>query len=123
MRSRDLIGYGGRPPTVVWPNGARLAVSLVVNFEEGAELAIGDGDERNERAGEIASVVEPGQRDFGQEEMFAYGMRAGFWRFLDALARPSLPPKPWRAAMSPPVTAGCGARMPISPIAPRSGRR
>jgi peptidoglycan/xylan/chitin deacetylase (PgdA/CDA1 family) len=87
MRSRDLIGYGGRPPAIVWPNGARLAVSLVVNFEEGAELAIGDGDERNERAGEIVSVVEPGQRDFGQEEMFAYGMRAGFWRFLDALAR------------------------------------
>ncbi|WP_158818426.1 polysaccharide deacetylase family protein [Methylocapsa sp. S129] len=87
MRSRDLIGYGGRPPAIIWPNGARVAVSLVVNFEEGAELSIGDGDDENERIGEIISVVEPGRRDLGQEEMFAYGMRAGLWRFLDALAR------------------------------------
>jgi peptidoglycan/xylan/chitin deacetylase (PgdA/CDA1 family) len=87
MRPRDLIGYGGRPPSVVWPNGARVAVSLVVNFEEGAELAIGDGDDSNERIGEVVSVVEPGLRDFGQEEMFAYGLRAGLWRFLDAFAR------------------------------------
>jgi len=87
MRPRDLIGYGGRPPDIVWPNGARVAVSLVVNFEEGAELAIGDGDDRNERIAEVASVVEAGTRDFAQEEMFAYGMRAGLWRFLDALER------------------------------------
>jgi peptidoglycan/xylan/chitin deacetylase (PgdA/CDA1 family) len=87
MRPRDLIGYGGSPPAILWPNGARVAVSLVVNFEEGAELAIGDGDDRNERIGEVTSVVEPGLRDFGQEEMFAYGMRAGLWRFLDAFAR------------------------------------
>src|SRR5580698_8227586 len=87
MRPRDLIGYGGRPPAIVWPNGARVAVSLVVNFEEGAELAIGDGDDRNERIAEVASVVEAGMRDFAQEEMFAYGMRAGLWRFLDAFER------------------------------------
>ena len=84
MRPRDLIGYGGRPPATLWPNGARVAVSVVVNFEEGAELAIGDGDDASERMGEVASVVAPGTRDFGQEEMFAYGMRAGLWRFLDA---------------------------------------
>jgi peptidoglycan/xylan/chitin deacetylase (PgdA/CDA1 family) len=83
-RPRDLLGYGDRRPTVVWPNGARVAVSLVVNFEEGAELAIGDGDAANERLGEVLSVVPAGRRDFGQEEMFAYGMRAGLWRFLDA---------------------------------------
>lgn len=85
MRSRDLIGYAGRSPSVIWPNGARVAVSLVVNFEEGAELAVGDGDDSSERIGEVISVVRPGRRDFGQEEIFAYGMRAGLWRFLDAL--------------------------------------
>jgi peptidoglycan/xylan/chitin deacetylase (PgdA/CDA1 family) len=85
MRSRDLMGYAGRPPSVIWPNGARVAVSLVVNFEEGAELAVGDGDDSSERMGEVISVVQPGRRDFGQEEIFAYGMRAGLWRFLDAL--------------------------------------
>jgi peptidoglycan/xylan/chitin deacetylase (PgdA/CDA1 family) len=86
-RLRDLVGYGGQPPDIRWPNGSRVAVSLVVNFEEGAELAIGDGDTANERIGEVASVVPAGQRDFGQEEQFAYGMRAGLWRFLDAFDR------------------------------------
>lgn len=87
MRERDLMGYGGRPPAIVWPNGARVAVSLVVNFEEGAELAVGDGDAASERIGEVLSVVAPGRRDFGQEEIFAYGTRVGLWRFLDAFDR------------------------------------
>lgn len=82
---RDLQGYLGKPPEVVWPNGARVAVSVVVNFEEGAELQVGDGDPASERMGEVMSVVEPGTRDIGQEQIFAYGMRAGLWRMLDAL--------------------------------------
>ncbi len=89
--TRDLIGYGGRWPDLVWPNGARLAVSLVVNFEEGAELQVGDGDPQSERMGEVMSVVEPGRRDLGQEQIFAYGMRAGLWRLLDGLDGASLP--------------------------------
>ena len=44
MTIRDLYGYGGRWPDLVWPGGSRLAVSIVVNFEEGAELQVGDGD-------------------------------------------------------------------------------
>lgn len=91
MRGRDLAGYAGRPPDVVWPNGARVAVSVVVNFEEGAELTLGDGDGASERVGEVMSIVEGGCRDLGQEEMFAYGMRAGLWRFLDALDRHQCP--------------------------------
>ena len=78
---RDLIGYGGETPTLVWPNGARLAISLVVNFEEGAEQQVGDGDPATERIGEVLSVVEPGTRDMGQEQVFAYGMRAGVVAF------------------------------------------
>ena len=42
--TRDLIGYGGAWPDVVWPNGARLAVSVVINLEEGAEWQVVDGD-------------------------------------------------------------------------------
>jgi peptidoglycan/xylan/chitin deacetylase (PgdA/CDA1 family) len=84
---RDMIGYGGSWPDIRWPNGARLAVSVVVNFEEGAELQVGDGDAASERIGEVISVVEPGRRDRGQEQIFAYGMRAGLWRMLDALDR------------------------------------
>ena len=48
---RDLIGYEGNPPKVSWPGGARIAISLVVNYEEGSELAIGDGDATREPSG------------------------------------------------------------------------
>jgi len=91
MSERDLIGYGGTPPGIVWPNGARVAVSVVVNFEEGAELQVGDGDPRSERVGEIVSVVPEGVRDQGQEQLFAYGSRVGLWRFLDTLERTQTP--------------------------------
>jgi peptidoglycan/xylan/chitin deacetylase (PgdA/CDA1 family) len=88
---RDLLGYQGAPPSIVWPGGKRLAVSLVINFEEGAELQVGDGDTRSEPMGEVMSVVPPGIRDQGQEQIFAYGMRAGLWRLLDALDEYALP--------------------------------
>ena len=88
---RDLTGYGGAWPDLRWPNGARLAVSVVVNFEEGAEQQVGDGDPQSERMGEVLSVVAPGTRDLGQEQIFAYGMRAGLWRMLEALERHAVP--------------------------------
>ncbi|MEM1362494.1 MAG: polysaccharide deacetylase family protein [Pseudomonadota bacterium] len=91
MTERDLIGYGGTPPDIIWPNGARVAVSVVLNFEEGAEQQIGDGDVVSERVGEVHSVVPEGRRDFGQEQVFAYGMRAGLWRFLEEFDRTSTP--------------------------------
>ena len=83
---RDLRGYGRARPDIIWPNGARVAVSLVVNFEEGAELAVEQGDAETERYGEVASTSPPGVRDLVQEQVFDYGMRAGLWRFLDAFA-------------------------------------
>ena len=88
---RDLIGYGAQPPEIIWPNGARVAVSVVVNFEEGAERQVGDGDATSERVGEVLSIVPEGTRDQGQEQLFAYGMRRGIWRFLDALERTGTP--------------------------------
>lgn len=84
---RDLKGYGRSRPSVVWPNGARVAVSLSLNFEEGAELAIEQGDPETERFGEAPSVQAPGVRDLVQEQTFDYAMRVGLWRFLDALER------------------------------------
>lgn len=88
--SRDFRGYGGEKPQILWPNGARLAVSVVVNFEEGAEMQVGDGDPVSEPIGEVRSVIESGVRDQGQEQIFAYGMRAGLWRFLDEFDRAGL---------------------------------
>ena len=58
---RDVVGYEGNPPKVTWPGGASIAISLVVNYEEGSELAIGDGDATREpsgpRAGRLRSAI------------------------------------------------------------------
>jgi peptidoglycan/xylan/chitin deacetylase (PgdA/CDA1 family) len=92
---RDLVGYGLSPPHMIWPNGARVAVSLAVNLEEGAELSIEAGDGEGERVGEVASVVPPGVRDLGMEQVFSYGTRAGLRRFLEALGRHAMPATFW----------------------------
>lgn len=84
---RDLVGYGGQPPAVKWPGDARLAVSVVVNFEEGAESSLEAGDATAERIGEVTTIIPPGVRDIGQEQQFAYGMRVGVWRMLEVLER------------------------------------
>lgn len=81
---RDFAGYRGNPPHVTWPGNARVAVSFVVNLEEGAELAIADGDERNEKVYEaIEEVV--GAPDPCMMTHFEYGPRAGYWRIMDVL--------------------------------------
>ena len=89
--TRDLIGYGKTPPQIIWPNGARVAISVVVNFEEGAEAQVGDGDPVSEKVGEVISVVRDGTRDQGLEQIFAYGSRVGLWRFLGALEETKTP--------------------------------
>lgn len=80
--ARDFIGYAGRPPDVVWPNGGRLALILVLNIEEGAEPSIPDGDAATELAltDAIPGEVGPGTRDLLAESLFEYGARAGIWR-------------------------------------------
>lgn len=80
--SRDLVGYGRNPPDPHWPEDARLALSIVVNVEEGAELSLTSGDARNESVHEIREEVE-GAPDPCMETHFAYGARAGLWRILD----------------------------------------
>lgn len=85
MSDRDLAGYRNGAPAVRWPGEARLAISVVVNIEEGAELSIGDGDERNEAIYEAVERVE-GVRDLCMESHFAYGPRAGWPRIRAALA-------------------------------------
>ncbi len=81
---RDLAGYGPSPPDPQWPGGARVALSIVVNVEEGAELSIASGDERNESGPETGQLVE-GAPDLCMESHFAYGSRVGLWRVLDVL--------------------------------------
>ena len=87
MQSRDFIGYGVNPPDVQWPNGARIAVSVVVNYEEGSEYSILDGDPAGETSGESPSPAGPGDGDLANESFFEYGSRVGVWRILDILDR------------------------------------
>jgi len=83
---RDLKGHQGEAPRIAWPGGARLAVSFVVNVEEGAELSIADGDERNESVYEAREEV-VGAPDPCLESHYGYGPRAGYRRIATAMER------------------------------------
>ena len=85
MTQRDFVGYGPNPPVVEWPNGARIAVSVVVNYEEGSEYSTLDGDPAGETMGESPSPVPVGDRDLANESFFEYGSRVGVWRILNIL--------------------------------------
>ncbi len=87
MTERDFVGYGSNPPAVKWPNGAKIAVSVVVNYEEGSEYSILDGDPAGETSGESPSPVDPGERDLANESFFEYGSRVGVWRIMNVLDR------------------------------------
>ncbi|MCX7931321.1 MAG: polysaccharide deacetylase family protein [Rhodovarius sp.] len=91
--TRDFIGHGGATPDVVWPNGGRLAVVLVLNIEEGAEPSIPDGDAATETAltDALPGEVPPGMRDLVAESLFEYGARAGIWRILREMEARGLP--------------------------------
>ena len=79
---RDMTGYGAHPPDPRWPNGARIAVQIVVNYEEGGENNILHGDAASEAfLSEIVGAAPwPGQRHWNMESIYEYGARAGFWR-------------------------------------------
>ncbi|MBV9621493.1 MAG: polysaccharide deacetylase family protein [Gammaproteobacteria bacterium] len=76
---RDLIGYGARPPHPRWPGEARIAVSLVLNYEEGGEACLLHGDTHSESVLTDLGVVEalPGARQLNVESLFEYGSRVG----------------------------------------------
>ena len=84
MNRRDFEGYRHGAPAIRWPGNARLAVSVVVNIEEGAELTFAAGDARNEYVYEVVEAVEDG-RDLCMESHFEYGPRAGWPRIREAL--------------------------------------
>lgn len=99
---RDLVGYGSTPPAVRWPGGARLAVNLVLNYEEGAEYAFEHGDGRSDTGLiEVAQArIPPGVRDLGAESMFEYGSRVGIWRLLRLFSERQVPVTIFAAALA-----------------------
>ena len=79
---RDMIGYGATPPDAAWPGGAKIAVQIVLNYEEGGENNILHGDAASEAflSEIVGASAWPGQRHWNMESIYEYGARAGFWR-------------------------------------------
>ncbi|WP_040696396.1 allantoinase PuuE [Nocardia vinacea] len=92
MGERDFVGYGATPPDPQWPDGANIAVQFVLNYEEGAEHNVLDGDPHSET---FLSEMTPAQafpnRHMSMESLYEYGSRAGLWRVLRAFERRDLP--------------------------------
>ncbi|WCR09932.1 allantoinase PuuE [Paracoccus stylophorae] len=80
--SRDMRGYGETTPDPKWPGGAKIAVQIVMNYEEGGENSVEHGDAASEAflSEIIGAKPWPGQRHWNMESIYDYGARAGFWR-------------------------------------------
>ena len=80
---RDLTGYGRNPPHARWPGGARVAVQFVLNYEEGSENCVLDGDAGSEQfLSEMFNPASYPERHMSMEGIYEYGSRAGVWRIL-----------------------------------------
>ena len=90
---RDLVGYGAHPPDPAWPGGARIALQIVLNYEEGSEYSILDGDAGPETAGDDIAGIQfaPGTRNLALETTFEYGSRVGFWRLMRIFRKYAVP--------------------------------
>ncbi|HEX7945610.1 MAG TPA: allantoinase PuuE [Phenylobacterium sp.] len=99
---RDLIGYGKDPPHADWPGGARIAIQLVLNYEEGGENSILHGDAASETF--LSDMINPapvvGARHMSMEQIYEYGSRAGVWRLLRLFERYGVPVTVFGVAMA-----------------------
>jgi allantoinase len=99
---RDMIGYGAHPPHAQWPDGARIALQIVVNYEEGAENSILHGDPASETFLSDIVGAQPfiGKRHMSMEWLYEYGSRAGFWRLMRLFQRRKIPVTFFAVAMA-----------------------
>ena len=89
---RDFRGYGRTPPTFALPDSARIAVQFVVNYEEGGEHCVLDGDAHSETfLSEIIGAPGFPNRHMSMESIYEYGSRAGFWRLHRLFSGLSVP--------------------------------
>jgi len=99
---RDLIGYGKDPPHADWPGGARIAVQMVLNYEEGGENCVLHGDPASEAflSDMINPAPIPNARHMSMEQIYEYGSRAGVWRLLRLFDRYKVPVTVFGVAMA-----------------------
>jgi allantoinase len=98
---RDLIGHGRNPPHAQWPNGARIAVQFVLNYEEGGENCVLHGDGGSEQfLSEIIGAASYPDRHLSMESIYEYGSRVGGWRILREFERRGLPLTVFGVAMA-----------------------
>jgi allantoinase len=99
---RDLIGYGRTPPHADWPGGARIAIQMVLNYEEGGENSVLHGDAGAETF--LSDMIFPGPvagaRQMSMESIYEYGSRAGIWRLLRLFERYQTPVTVFGVAMA-----------------------
>ena len=90
---RDMVGYGPNPPEANWPGGARIAVQIVLNYEEGGENCILHDDPASEAflSEIVGAAAWPGQRHWNMESIYEYGARAGFWRLYRLFTQMDIP--------------------------------
>lgn len=91
--SRDAVGYGEFPPDPQWPNGAKVALNLVLNYEEGGENCLLHGDDKSENllSEIVGAAAYPAQRHANMESLYDFGSRSGFWRLHRLLNRKEMP--------------------------------
>ena len=78
---RDMVGYGSKKTEVKWPNNAKIALQIVLNYEEGAENCVLHGDKSSEIfLSEIIGAQPIEGRHINMESIYEYGSRRGFWR-------------------------------------------
>jgi putative urate catabolism protein len=96
-----MIGYGASPPHPRWPGGARLALQIVLNYEEGAENSVLHGDPTSETfLSEIVGARAFEMRHMSMESLYEYGSRAGFWRLLREFKQRAIPITVFGVAMA-----------------------
>jgi allantoinase len=89
---RDMVGYGADVPHARWPGGARVAVSFVLNYEEGGENNVLHGDHASETfLSEMVTAQAYENRHMTMETMYEYGSRVGVWRILREFDKRKLP--------------------------------
>jgi peptidoglycan/xylan/chitin deacetylase (PgdA/CDA1 family) len=96
---RELVGYGEHPPKLRWENDAKVAVQIVVNYEEGSEKTFAMGDGENDILYELPFKLD-GQRDLAVESMYEYGTRAGIWRLFRIFDAAGIPVTFFAAAVA-----------------------